>query len=186
MPDYFTDPLFLAMDIDAFQSEPSFWNGLGLVLDIAAYFVPGVPSFAGVTIRGVSGFSKAEHISSVGRFSKKTSKVMVANDITKLAVKNIKNTDKTVLGHFPDYINKAKRMNASYFDIGKEWNQLNKSGRKAVNKKFLDIIADKGDQIYLSNPKKTVKEGSALADELEYLTTEKGYQWINQWSLMKK
>jgi len=98
---------------------------------------------------------------------------------------DISKTGKTVLGHFPEYIQKAKQMGASYFDIGKNWSALSKAQQWATNQKFLNAIAKTGDQIYLSVSKTLIKAGSSLTKEIEYLTETKGYQWINQWSLKK-
>ena len=96
---------------------------------------------------------------------------------------NLTGSGRTVLGHYPEYIQKAQRTGASYFDIGDAWNTLTPAQRTSANMHFLDEVAGAGDQIYLSLPKSEIRRGSALADEIQYLTGEKGYQWINQWSL---
>jgi hypothetical protein len=103
--------------------------------------------------------------------------------LTALAESNITNSGKTVLGHFPGYIDKAKAKGASFFDIGKAWDLLTDAERSAANTHFLEKIAAKGDQVLLSLPKSQIREGSSLADEVEYLIKEKGYRWINQWTL---
>ena len=77
-------------------------------------------------------------------------------------------------------------MNASYFDVGNTWELMSKEERWSANTRFLDIIADKGDQVYLSVSRQNIRSGSYLVDEINYLIKEKGYQWINQWSLVKK
>ena len=100
-----------------------------------------------------------------------------------LTESNITSNSKTVLGHWPEYIDKAKGMNASYFDLGNEWEP---NTGPIANKYFLDLISNRGDQIYLSLPKMQIRTGSQLVDEINYLTGEKGYFWINQWSLIKK
>ena len=112
------------------------------------------------------------------------------SDIKKLAEMHITNTGKTVLGHYDPvtggYIAKAQRINASYFDIGKAWDLLSPAERKAANIHFLDIIAERGDQVYLSVPKYQIRPNSSLSFEIDYLIKFKGYVWVNQWSLIKK
>jgi hypothetical protein len=110
---------------------------------------------------------------------------LLTEEIIKLAEQHISNSGKTVLGSFPDYITKAKNMQASYFDIGDTWNSLTDAQKWAANKHFLDKIALKGDQILLSIEKSKINPGSYLETEIEYLIEQKGYRWINQWSLKK-
>jgi RHS repeat-associated protein len=107
----------------------------------------------------------------------------VAPETRALSEANLTGSGRTVLGHYPEYIQKAQRTGSSYFDIGDAWNTLTPAQRTSANMHFLDEVAGAGDQIYLSLPKSEIRRGSALADEIQYLTGEKGYQWINQWSL---
>jgi RHS repeat-associated protein len=101
-----------------------------------------------------------------------------------LSEANITQSGRTVLGHYDTgYIEKVQRMGASYFDIGDAWNTLTPAERSLANRHFLDEIAAAGDQVYLSLTKTKIRPGSALADEIQYLTSEHGYTWINQWSL---
>lgn len=97
---------------------------------------------------------------------------------------NVTNSGQTVLGHFPGYIEKAKARGASYFDIGDAWDSLSDAQRTAANQHFLDRIAANGDTVILSLPKTKIRPGSSLAWEVQYLITEKGYRWINQWSMV--
>lgn len=114
------------------------------------------------------------------------------NYVLKLSEANINKSGKTVLGHFesygksPGYIDKAKARGASYFDLGKTWDKLSESERKAANMHFLDKISKQGDQVLLSVPKTKIRSGSILSEEIKYLIKEKGYVWINQWSLKKR
>jgi hypothetical protein len=110
---------------------------------------------------------------------------LASNRIVNLAEANITNSGKTVLGHFPGYIDKAKAKGASFFDIGDAWDSLTGAQRWAANTHFLDKIADAGDQVLLSLPKGQIREGSYLAREIDYLINVKGYKWINQWALGK-
>jgi hypothetical protein len=92
----------------------------------------------------------------------------------------------TVLGRYkdqPNYIDKANARRASYFDIGDAWKSLSETQRTAANDHFLDVIAGRGDRVLLSTPKYDIPSGTSLAHEIQYLTQEKGYVWVNQWSL---
>lgn len=89
----------------------------------------------------------------------------------------------TVLGRFPGYITKAQARGASYLDIGDAWNALSPAERTAAKNHFLDVIASRGDRVLLSVPKGEVPDTGPLADEVAYLTGDKGYIWVNQWSL---
>jgi RHS repeat-associated protein len=102
-----------------------------------------------------------------------------------LSEANITQSGKTVLGHYDTgYIEKAQRIGASYFNVAEDvWKTLTPAEQTIANRHFLDEIAAAGDQVYLSVTKTKIRAGSALADEIQYLTTEKGYTWINQWSL---
>ena len=42
-------------------------------------------------------------------------------ELQTLAEANITGSGKTVLGHYPGYIEKAQGMGASYFDVGSPW-----------------------------------------------------------------
>lgn len=118
----------------------------------------------------------------------------ILSDTTRLmAERNMRNTGKTVLGPYnPEsvrYITKAEAKNASYFDLGKHWDDLTDAQRQAANFHFLDKIAAAGDQVYLSIPKQKIVRGTWLAKEIEYLTKPVsegglGYKWLNQWSLV--
>ncbi len=124
----------------------------------------------------------------VVEFSKLAPKKLLSGAIRKLAEQNIRNSGKSVLGPFSplevNYINKADVKNASYFDIGKAWNKLNANERWAANQHFLDIVADSGDQVYLSIPKGKIRPDSYLKLEIDHLTRIRGYVWLNQWSLV--
>jgi len=113
---------------------------------------------------------------------------VIPPDVKLLSEQNIKNSGKTVLGRYPGYKDKAQSMNASFFDIGKvAWENLKTNAKQwAVNRHFLDLIAGKGDQVYLSEPIKNISPDSWTAREIKYLITQKGYRLVNQWSLKKK
>jgi RHS repeat-associated protein len=104
-------------------------------------------------------------------------------ELRALSKAHITESGETVLGHFPGYVAKAEARGASYFDIGAAWNGLTGAERSAANEHFLDIIAARGDTVLLSTPKTQIQEGSQLANEVGYLTGQKGYKWVNQWAL---
>jgi len=133
-----------------------------------------VLTVAGVKAVGISGASP---------------KIVLPKDVLLLSEANITQSGKTVLGHWDPktggYITKAEQRGASYFDLGSRWDGLTAAQRTAANQHFLDVIAARGDDILLSVPKTKIRYPSALADEIKYLTEEKGYSWVNQWSLKK-
>ena len=104
-------------------------------------------------------------------------------ELTAAAESHITNTGVTVLGKFEEsggYIAKAQGRGASYFDIGDAWNA--ESGPVA-NQHFLDTIASRGDQVLLSIPKTQIQVGTSLEGEIQVLTQNWGYRWVNQWAL---
>jgi hypothetical protein len=106
--------------------------------------------------------------------------------IKALSEANITNSGDTVLGHFPGYIDKANARGASYYDIGDAWNGLSPAQRWAANTNFLNRVTARGDRILLSLPKNQIRPGSYLEMEVNYLVKERGYTWVNQWSLRPK
>jgi hypothetical protein len=113
-------------------------------------------------------------------------RIAAGKGIEELAEAHITRSGRTVLGHFPEYIQKARTRGASYFDIGDAWNRLSETQRWNANKHFLDMIVSFRDRVLLSLPKGRIRPGSALEREVEYLTKKKGYRWLNQWSLGPK
>lgn len=107
----------------------------------------------------------------------------LSTEIRALSEAHLTESGRTVLGHFPGYVEKAQARGASYFVIGDAWKGLNEADRWAANRHFLDKIASSGDQVLLSTAKTKIRPGSSLAREVQYLTQEKGYRWVNQWSL---
>lgn len=89
-----------------------------------------------------------------------------------------------MLGRFPGYITKAISKDASYFDIGSEWDRLVAEGVDPwdLNQYFLDTRIAAGDRVLLSVPKTEIPPGTYLAREVQYLI-ENGYSWVNQWAL---
>jgi RHS repeat-associated protein len=82
----------------------------------------------------------------------------------------------TVLGHFPQYLQKAEELGARRFNIPTAvWNKMTSSEKWAANQKFLDRIIKRGDEVVLSDRISKVKPGSALEREIRYLL-DKGYR----------
>jgi len=164
------------------------WGSAGnMAVNVIAVF-PGIGIIK--NLADVKGLKNVDELSEAGKGAKlrkveDCASKGLARGITDLAEGNITNSGKTVLGHFPGYIDKAKARGASYFDIGDAWDSLTPAQRWAANTHFLDKIAANGDQVLLSLPKTKIRPGSYLADEIQYLIKEKGYRWINQWSLGK-
>ena len=102
-----------------------------------------------------------------------------------LATQHVNDSGYTVLGRFPGYIEKAKQRDASYFDIGDEWDRLVNSGFDPwdLNVQFLETIAERGDTVLLSVPKREIPPTGFLRDEVDYLQNELDYVWVNQWAL---
>lgn len=118
-------------------------------------------------------------------------KFKLSKELEKRAEKDINKSGKTVLGHSKgpgrNYVDKAKDMKASYFYVEKaSWDALSEQEQRAMNRHFLEVIAERGDQVYLSIPKKAIGESTPLDWEIDTLIKEFGYKWINQWSLVKQ
>lgn len=114
-------------------------------------------------------------------------RIAAGEGIEELAETHITRSGRTVLGHFETgYIEKAQARGASYFDIGKVWKGLTDTERWRANRHFLDMIVSNRDRVLLSLPKGTIRAGSWLAREIDYLIKKKGYRWINQWALGPK
>lgn len=83
---------------------------------------------------------------------------------------------RSVLGHFPDYVNKANELGAKRFSIPEKiWNAMSKAEQWAANQKFLDRAIARGDEFVLATPLDKVRAGSYFERELQYLFS-KGYQ----------
>jgi hypothetical protein len=126
------------------------------------------------------------------RLSTEVGSGTLSQDLINLSESHVSDTGKTVLGHFEDitgtgnYIDKAQRLNASYFDLGDVFDTLSPAEQQAANLHFLDTISANGDNVLLSVPKTLIRPGSALQNEIEYLINNKSYQWVNQWALKVK
>ena len=117
--------------------------------------------------------------------SEKLVETVLPKSVIELSEANIRNSGITVLGSYPGYIDKATKNNASYFNIGNAWSSLSVAQQEAANYHFLDIIAKKGDTIYLSTHINNIIPKSSLAKEIKYLTDNYGYKIVNGLKLQK-
>jgi hypothetical protein len=202
------DPVDFADPSGAVLTEYAVLTASTQKLNVASCISAGVAAVAGVAAAGVSAAfdqpgaaaSAAQKAFVAGAASTAVSCVLAAvpagageefgsaakglsPELRALSRAHITDSGETVLGHFPGYIAKAEARGASYFDIGSAWNGMTGAERAGANEHFLDIIAARGDKVLLSTPKTQIQEGSSLANEVGYLTGEKGYKWVNQWSL---
>ncbi|MEA5115409.1 MAG: RHS repeat-associated core domain-containing protein, partial [Geobacteraceae bacterium] len=90
-----------------------------------------------------------------------------------------RNTGKTVLGHYPDYVKLSDKLNARRFQIPTTiWEKMSDAERWTANKKFLDRTIARNDDIILATPLEKVKPGSWYEKELQYLRSN-GYSISN-------
>ncbi|MEW6747577.1 MAG: RHS repeat-associated core domain-containing protein [Planctomycetota bacterium] len=82
---------------------------------------------------------------------------------------------RSVLGHYPEYVNLAEELGARRFNIpGEIWDRMTDAERWTANQKFLDRMIRRGDEIILATPVDRVRPGSYFSRELDYLFN-KGY-----------
>jgi len=90
------------------------------------------------------------------------------------SVKIIENSNKIVLGTFPDYLKLADELNAKKFNIPKEiWDTMTDAERWSANQKFLDRAIANGSEIILSAPVKNIDDIlGTYRKELDYLMSK--------------
>ena len=83
----------------------------------------------------------------------------------------------SVLGKFPDYMKLSGELGAKRFSIPTDiWNKMSKAEQWGANRKFLDRMISRGDDIVLSNRVKNIDDVSgAFRQELDYLIN-KGFR----------
>lgn len=82
----------------------------------------------------------------------------------------------SVLGHYPEYVKLANKLNAKRFNIPTEiWKKMTDAERWIANQKFLDRMIARGDKIRLATPLNKVRPGTYYERELNYLFG-KGYR----------
>ncbi len=93
---------------------------------------------------------------------------------------------KTVLGHYPAYVEKANELGAKRFNIPEQiWEKMPETEKWAANQKFLDRAIARSDEIVLATAHTSARPNSFFAKELEYLKT-KGYRVSPDGRTMKK
>ncbi|MBN1612369.1 MAG: hypothetical protein JW940_37405, partial [Polyangiaceae bacterium] len=81
----------------------------------------------------------------------------------------------TVLGHHPEYLERAAELGARRFNIPtRVWNKMSAAEQWAANQRFLDRLIARGDRVVLSTPAAEARAGSFFARELQYLKSH-GY-----------
>jgi hypothetical protein len=86
---------------------------------------------------------------------------------------------RSVLGHYPGYIDKASELGARRFNVpANVWEKMTDAERWGANQKFLDRLIKRGDEVILSTPADQARAGSFFARELEYLQS-KGYRLMD-------
>lgn len=86
---------------------------------------------------------------------------------------------RSVLGHYPGYLEKASELGARRFSVPPEvWAKMTDAERWAANQKFLDRLILRGDEVILSTPAGRAIPGSSFARELEYLQSQ-GYRLVD-------
>jgi hypothetical protein len=83
----------------------------------------------------------------------------------------------TVIGKYPQYLQKAEELGANRFNIPMDiWNKMSAAERWAANKQFLDDAIRRGDEFILANPVTNINTvGGYFRRELEYLI-QQGYK----------
>ncbi len=87
---------------------------------------------------------------------------------------------KTVIGKVGQYEPLAEELGANYFKVSNEvWNSLDREGRWALNRAFLDEAVKRGDEFILATPLSGLDELNTMVgfygDELRYLNNVHGY-----------
>ena len=83
---------------------------------------------------------------------------------------------RTVLGHFPEYVDKATELGARRFEVPTEiWNRMSAAEQWAANQRFLDGMFARGEDVILATPATMARAGSFFARELQYLDSQ-GYR----------
>lgn len=80
-----------------------------------------------------------------------------------------------MLGRYPEYVKLSDRLGARRFEIPTDvWEQMSAGEKWTANRKFLDRMTIKGDEVVLSNRASSAQRGTSFFREVEYLKS-KGY-----------
>ena len=141
------------------KGDHSGWGDVAL--DAASILIPGVPA----------GLSKVDD---VVKFSKNSDKIAVGFRTTSKLDNYVKGSP--VLGHYPDYIELAKKIDGKTFEMPTEiFDNMTKSEQWLANKKFLDRAINRNESFNLATPLENMRKGSFFEEEVNYLL-EKGYK----------
>ena len=96
--------------------------------------------------------------------------------ITRVARKSRSTAPIGVLGHYPAYVETAEKIGARYFNVPMHiWEKMSRKEQWIANRKFLDRMIVRRDEVILATPQNKVREGSAYSGELNYLRS-RGYR----------
>ena len=99
-----------------------------------------------------------------------------ADDVANSVAPAKRASNQTVLGHYPDYVKVSDELGARRFEIPESaWNKMSSAEQWEANKKFLDRMISKGDDVILGTPAGQARSGSYYAKELDYLKSQ-GYR----------
>lgn len=85
------------------------------------------------------------------------------------------NCGERTLGHYPDYVDLAKKTGAKHFSVPDNvWNRMTPEEQWGANQKFLDRGIANGDTFRLATPIEKMRPGTWYPKELNYLMN-KGY-----------
>ena len=85
-------------------------------------------------------------------------------------------SNQTVLGHYPDYVKISDQLGARRFEVPlAAWNKMSTLEQWTANRKFLDRMISKGNEIILGTLAGQARSGSIFIKELDYLNTH-GYK----------
>lgn len=153
------DVISLGLSINSFLQEPSLFNALGVAVDAVGTAVPFLPAGLG-TIRAI-GQGADDVLKGVARAGASEGQRGTA-----------------VLGHFPEYLQKADQLGARRFNIPADvYAKMSPSERWAANQRFLDRLTSRGDEVVLTTPVGRVTPGSTLEREVQYLLG-RGYRAV--------
>jgi RHS repeat-associated protein len=95
-------------------------------------------------------------------------------------------TELRVIGHYPEYVQLANKLDAKVFSIPQEvWSKMSPAEQWAANQKFLDRAIAKGAEFILATPIDQVRSGSFLEKEIAYLLSQ-GYRLIESGTKLVK
>jgi RHS repeat-associated protein len=124
-----TDLISLGISVGMFIQDPSLGNAVGILGDAVGTAVPFLPAGIGSIRSGLRAADKA-------------------GDVTKNVAPAKRASNQTILGHYPDYVKLSDELGARRFDIPIDiWNKMTHVQQWETNRKFLDRMISKGDEV---------------------------------------